>query len=256
MNAIELDIMRGMVSILNEANEAFRNGKPIMSDEQFAVRSNDLAILEEETGVVLLNSPHCTIDVRSIIKVLENKNDRLKEYQDVNDIVEFSNQKELIAHVDVCGLGMVITYINGCIDNIQVNNVDEHVLDAICSLSIPCCISKNTEYSVVGKLAIADKPAFYATEAINGGCNTLKDNLNEARCLGFDIVQNWNIANLNQKSFQNTVNYIFECLDEENVPCGGIVFKLNDIEYGKMLSVMSGNLYNGIIIKRKEASAS
>ena len=62
MNKIELDIMKGMVSILNEASEAYYNtGNPIMSDEQFDMRLADLKQFEEETGFVLANSP--TINV-------------------------------------------------------------------------------------------------------------------------------------------------------------------------------------------------
>ena len=58
MNAIELDMMRGMVSILNEASNAYYNtGSPIMTDEQFDARLADLKQLEEETGFVLTNSP-------------------------------------------------------------------------------------------------------------------------------------------------------------------------------------------------------
>lgn len=57
MNSIEADIMKGMVSILNEAIEAYHNGKPIISDIQFDTRLDDLKQLEEDTGFVLENSP-------------------------------------------------------------------------------------------------------------------------------------------------------------------------------------------------------
>ena len=50
MNAIEKDIMKGLVSILNEASDRYYNtGNPIMTDEQFDIRLNDLKQLEEET---------------------------------------------------------------------------------------------------------------------------------------------------------------------------------------------------------------
>ena len=58
MNPIELDIMKGLVSILNQANDAYYNtGHPIMTDEQFDARLEDLRQLEEETGFILANSP-------------------------------------------------------------------------------------------------------------------------------------------------------------------------------------------------------
>lgn len=245
MNQIELDIMKGMVSILNEAES-------IMTEEQIAVRSNDLAILEAETGVVLLSSPNCAVDVLSIVNVLEVKNDKLKEYQDVKDIIELSKQKEMFAYVDADGLDMIVTYTNGHIESIQVESINEAILESISALGIPYCRPEIANYSIKGKLVILDNPVFYATEIIAGGCNKLKDNLIIAKSIGFDVVPNWCFTTLNPKSFQNSIDYIFEYAEEDGVPCGGIVFKPNDIEYGKMLSVMSCDACNGIIMRKKE----
>ena len=253
MNAMELDIMRGMVSILNEASKAMNGGSPIMSDEQFAVRSNDLAILEAESGVVLLNSPNCAVDVRSMIKALEDQYGSLKEYQSVNDIIEFSNNKELIAYIDIIGLDMVVAYTNGYMNSIQINSTDECILDAICNLNIPYCITKKTDYIVKGKLVTYGKPEFYATEIIQGGQSTFKDGLDESRYLGFDIVQNWSISNLNPKSFQRSIDYIFERSEEDGVACNGIVFKLNNTEHGKMLGVMTNSAICGVVVKKEGA---
>ena len=51
MNKMQLDIMKDMISILNEASGAYYNtGTPIMTDEQFDTRLEDLRQLEEETG--------------------------------------------------------------------------------------------------------------------------------------------------------------------------------------------------------------
>ena len=245
MTHIELDIMKGMVSILNEA-------KSIMTEEQLANRLNDLAILESETGVVLLNSPNCTVDISSIVNALELKNDRLKECQDIKDIAEFSNKREMIAYMDVNGLDMVITYANGYIDSIQIESVDNIVLESVFSLGIPYCNPAMVDFCIKGKLVILDNPVFYVTEIINGFCDTLQGNLRIARDLGFDIVPNWSFATLNPKSFHNSVNYIFENAEEDGIPCSGIVFKLNDIEHSKMLSVMSCDACNGIVMRRRE----
>ena len=252
MNQIELDMMRGMVSILNEASKAYYNGSPIMTDEQFDMRSSDLVMLEAETGVVLLNSPYCKIDVQSIIKASEAQNDRLRECQDIKDVIEFFNQKEMVAYIDIDGLDMFITYTNGRIVNIQIDSANDCVLSAICNLDIPYCIPKTADYIIKGKMVISDNPVFYATDIVQGGYNTLNGNLSELKDLGFNVIQNWNVANLNPKSFQSGINYIFEYAEEDGLPCNGIVFKLNDIEYSKMLNIMSCDFYDGVIMKRKE----
>lgn len=248
MNPIELDIMKGMVSILNEA-------KSVMTEEQFAVRSNDLVLLEAETGVVLLNSPNCAVDVRSIVNELEIKNDRLKEYQDIKDIVELSNQKELLAYVDVDGLDMIVTYTDGRIESIQIESVNDTVMESVLAVGIPYCSSEIANCNIKGKLVILDKPIFYVTEIINGGSNMHKNNLSIAMGLGFDVVPHWSFTTLNPKSFQGSVDYIFDYAEEDGIPCNGIVFKLNDIEHGKMLRVMSCDFYDGIIIRKKEVES-
>lgn len=57
MNQIEFDFMKGMVSILNEAAEAYYKGEPIITNEQYDVRIEDLKQLEKETAIMFVNSP-------------------------------------------------------------------------------------------------------------------------------------------------------------------------------------------------------
>ena len=72
MNQIELDMMKGMVSILNEACDAYYNtGNPIMTDEQYDMRLEDLRQLEEETGVVFANSPTQRVGYRVLTELKE-----------------------------------------------------------------------------------------------------------------------------------------------------------------------------------------
>lgn len=253
MNAIERDIMTGMVRVLNDIINIYdESGVTIMTKEQFLSRLEDLVQLEAETGVVLLNSPNCAIDVRSIVNILKTKNDRLKEYQDVNDIIEFSNQKELFAYVDVDGLDMIVTYENGYIKDMQIESVNNTILESVCALSVPCCNPEIVDCSIKGKLVISDRPVFYVTEILNGDCNTFQGNLHIAKDLGFDTVPNWKFSTINQKSFQSSIDYIFENAEEDEIPCNGVVFKFNDIGYAEMMSVMGNGFYDGIIYKRKE----
>lgn len=63
MNSIELDFMKGMVSILNEVSEVHSTtGNMIITNEQYNTRLKDLRQLEEETGVIFANSPTIKLD--------------------------------------------------------------------------------------------------------------------------------------------------------------------------------------------------
>jgi DNA ligase (NAD+) len=79
--------------------------------------------------------------------------------------------------------------------------------------------------------------------------------LNEARKLGFDVVPHWfnNTANgLNPNNLQGNIDYVFDYAKEEGLPCDGVVFKFNDIEYGKSLGKTEHHFRNGIAYKAKD----
>jgi DNA ligase (NAD+) len=92
-----------------------------------------------------------------------------------------------------------------------------------------------------------------AWDVIEGGStNYLKCNLDEARYLGFEVVPFWSATNLDPKKLQGTLDYVFEYASEEGVPCDGVVFKFDDIEYGKSLGNTSHHFRNGIAYKAKD----
>jgi DNA ligase (NAD+) len=93
---------------------------------------------------------------------------------------------------------------------------------------------------------------FYAWDVINSSENSLSKNLNEAKELGFDVVPFWSVLNLDAKKLQSTLDYIFDFAEEEGLPCDGIVFKFDDIEYGKSLGATSHHFRNGIAYKAKD----
>lgn len=69
MNQIEFDFMKGMVSILNEVAEVYHNtGEELITNEQYNVRLEDLKQLEEETGIVFIDSPTVKISNDTIAK--------------------------------------------------------------------------------------------------------------------------------------------------------------------------------------------
>ena len=243
MNAIELDIMKGLVSILNEASNAYNLGKPIMSNEQYDTRLSDLKQLEDEAGFMFVNSPTCKKDLKSIIEAREFKDDNLKECNNVEDVIEFSNQKEMVLLADITGLDMLVTYKNGFLTSIQIENINMDTYDLVKAANIPYRINKDGDYSVYGKVTLSNKPTFYVANIIKGGTNSLKDNLNEMKELGFDIILFWVANNLNPKKLQSTIDYVFDYIEEDCMPCNRIVFKFDNIKYGN-ISNFSGCYYS------------
>ena len=295
MNSIEKDMMLGMINILNEASIAYYSGNPIMSDEQFDMRLKDLQQLEEETGIVFSNSPTQTVGAKILSELPEVEHHHLmlslEKCHSVDEIIKFSNNKELIASIKCDGMSLSLTYEDGILIRAETrgnghigNDVTEHVKQF---LNVPYKIDKTNTYIVDGEAVIFDenfaeinqnneyknsrnliagtlnsldtsvvaerRARFIAWDVIQGGnSNSLKDNLSEAESLGFSVVPFWSNINLEPKKLQNTLDYVFEYASENGYPCDGIVFKFDDIEYGKSLGNTSHHFKNGIAYKAKD----
>lgn len=296
MNEIELKMMRGMVDILNEASEAYYNtGNPIMSDEQFDTRLEDLRQFEEETGFILVNSPTQRVGAKVLTELTEVTHTSpmlsLEKCHTVNELIKFANGKELVASIKLDGLTCRLTYKNGLLVRAETrgngyvgSDITEHVKHF---KNVPLKIDKSGVYVIDGEAIITDddfaeinKDGEYKNsrnlasgtlavldtslvakrrlrligwDVVEGGCsNSLKDNLNESSLLGFDVVPHWVVTSLDPNKLQNTIEHIFDYAKEEGFPCDGIVFKFNDIEYGKSLGATSHHFRNGIAYKAKD----
>lgn len=299
MNQIELEMMRGMVSILNAASEAYYNtGEPIMTDEQFDARLEDLRQLEAETGFIFANSPTQRVGAKVLTELKEITHSHpmlsLEKCHSTEEVIEFANNKELVASIKLDGLTCSLTYRNGILASAETrgdgyvgSDITEHVKQF---KNIPFKINKEETYIIDGEAIITDEDfaeinkdgkyknsrnlasgtlsvldtslvskrrlKFFAWDIIEGGNNNLKDNLNEAKELGFDVVPFWFVPNssnaLNPKNLQSNIDYVFDYAKEEGYPIDGVVFKFNDIEYGKSLGATSHHFKNGIAYKAKD----
>lgn len=299
INQIELDMMRGMVSILNEASDRYYNGKsPIMTDEQFDMRLADLKQLEEETGVVLSNSPTINVGYRVLTELNEITHSHpmlsLEKCHTVDELLKFMNNKDTIASIKLDGLTCSLTYKDGVLVSAETrgngyigSDITEHIKQF---KNVPFKINKDGTYIVDGEAIINDEDfaeinkdgeyknsrnlasgtlsvldtslvakrrlKFFAWDIIEGGGNSLGENLNEAEALGFEIVPFWYNANspaaLNPNNLQSNIDYVFDYAKENGYPCDGVVFKFNDIEYGKSLGATSHHFKNGIAYKAKD----
>ena len=298
MKPVELDIMKGLVSLLNEASDRYYNsGNPIMTDAQFDARLEDLRQLEEETGFVFANSPTQNVGAKVLTELQEVNHIypmlSLEKCHTVEELIKFANNKELVASIKLDGLTCRLTYENGLLVRGETrgngyvgSDITEHVKQF---KNVPLKINKKGTYIVDGEAIITDEDfveinksgeyknsrnlaagtlsvldtslvakrrlRLLAWDVIEGGGNSLNDNLDEARWLGIDVVPHWfnNTTNgLNAKNLQDNIDYVFEYAKEEGLPCDGIVFKYNDIEYGKSLGSTNHHFRNGIAYKAKD----
>ena len=295
MNTVERQIMLGMIDILNHASEAYYAGKPIMTDVQFDARLEDLKQFEKETGVIYSNSPTINVGAKVLSNLPEVEHNHLmlslEKCHTPQEVVDFSNGKELVASIKLDGMTVSLLYKDGILvrgesrgNGYIGNDITEHIKRF---LNVPLKIDKKGLYIVDGEAVILDddfteinknneyknsrnliagtlssldtsvvsqrKAKFIAWDVIEGGnSNNLVDNLQEAANLGFDIVPFWRVNNFKTNTLQGGIDYVFNYAAENGYPTDGIVFKFNDIEYGKSLGATSHHFKNGIAYKRKD----
>lgn len=300
MNKVELELMKGMVSILNECAEAYYNtGHSLISDEEYDMRLEDLREMEEEMGFSFSNSPTHNVGARVLTELREVTHAypmlSLDKCHNVDELLKFINNKETVASIKLDGLTCRLTYKDGRLalaetrgNGIVGSNITEHVRQF---LNVPMKIQKDDVYIIDGEAIILDEDfseinqngeyknsrnlasgtlsvldtslvakrrmRFYGWNVVEGGSNSLKDNLAEAKFLGFDIVPHWFNGNnsyaLNPDNLQSNIDYVFEYARDNGYPHDGVVFKYNDVEYGKSLGNTSHHFRDGIAYKAKDA---
>lgn len=151
------------VEELNKASEAYYNtGQPIMSDAEFDNKLEELRQWEEETGIVLSNSP--THNVGAIVldnidKVIhESPMLSLSKCHSAEEVEQFAKGHALVGSVKLDGLTCRLIYKdgelikaesrgNGTIGNIITDHVKQF-------LNIPLHINKEGTYVIDGEALI------------------------------------------------------------------------------------------------------
>lgn len=280
------------IKLLNVASDTYYNtGQPIMSDAEFDNKLEELRQWEEETGIVLGNSPTQNVGAKVLnnIKEVTHKTPMLslEKCHSVEEIYKFANGHDLVASVKLDGLTVRLTYEDGNLilaesrgNGIVGSDVTEHVKqftnvplhinkegtyvidgEALIKLDDFAEINKIGEYKnsrnlAAGTLSSLDtsvvkyrKLSWYAWEVENGYKNkSFSRSLTDAQNLGFDVVPFANLS-LALMSVNEAIECFLEIAKEKFLPQDGVVFKFDDIEYGKSLGNTSHHFRNGIAYK-------
>lgn len=281
------------VKLLNEASEAYYNtGTPIMSDAEFDMKLEELRQWEEETGVILSNSPTHNVGAKVLDNIKEVTHKlpmlSLEKCHSVEEIIKFANGHNLVGSVKLDGLTVRLTYENGDLilaesrgNGTIGSDVTEHVKqftnvplhinkegtyiidgEALIKLDDFSEINKNGEFKnsrnlAAGTLSSLDtsvvkdrKLSWYAWEVVEGdNNNSFYKRLLNAQDLGFDAVPCYDITINEFNQLQMDIDNFINFAEKEYLPQDGVVFKFDDIEYGKSLGNTSHHYRNGIAYK-------
>lgn len=113
----KLERIKQLIKDLNNASYAYYNQIPIMPDYEWDKMYDELINLEEETGIVLSNSPTHNVgySVADELKEVEHNHPMLSldKTKSVDELIEFIGNKDCFLSVKADGLTTSLHYING-----------------------------------------------------------------------------------------------------------------------------------------------
>lgn len=212
----------------------------------------------------------------------------LDKCHSVEEVMKFSNNHSLVGSVKLDGISCRLIYKNGefirgesrgngeegnditeLVKQFQnvplhINKEGAYIIDgeALIKLDDFAEINKNCEYKnsrnlAAGTLSSLDtsvvkqrRMRWYAWEVVeeSNNCNSFFERLNEAYFLGFETVPFANLT-IAEMPVDEAIEYFLDVAKDQNLPQDGVVFKFEDIEYGKSLGNTSHHFNNGIAYK-------
>lgn len=163
-----------------------------------------------------------------------------------NDITEAVKQfKNIPLHINKEGIYVIDGEALIKLDDFENVNVDGEF--------------KNSRNLAAGTLSSLDtsvvksrKLSWYAWEVVEGykeEVNSFYLNLIEANTLGFDVVPMCDVSTYEFNNLQKIIDSMLKIAEEKFLPQDGVVFKFDDVKYGKSLGNTSHHFRNGVAWK-------
>lgn len=273
----KIDIVK-RVKELNTASEAYYNSdNPIMSDYEFDCKFDELKKWEEETGIVLSNSPTQNVgyDVVSNLEKTTHPHPMLSlgKTKSVDDLIKFSSGKDCVISLKMDGLTVLNSYDNGTLQksetrgNGEVGEIITH--NARVFDNFPINIPFDRKFEIEGE-AIITKDDFerintngeYKTcrNLASGSVRQLDSKIAKDRHVhfvawkvpfglttyteGFRIAKDYGFEvvpyvtyNSNTDNIDAKIEQLKTIAEEKLYPIDGLVISYNNVEYGKSLGM-------------------
>lgn len=281
----ELERIKFLTEYLNKTTKEYDEDNPSISDKAWDELYFELKDLEDKTGIIMVDSPTQIINyqVVNFLEKIEHNHSMLSldKTKEIDEVSAFLGKHEYIAMCKMDGLTCSLHYQNGNLvsaetrgngvvgENIlhnarvissipnKIKYTDELIVDGeiICSYADFEEFSseyKNPRNFASGSIRLLDskecakrKLQFVAWDVINGFEEvTLHGKLQHLKMLGFTIVPYAEWCSVNEG-----IEYVQNRAKELGYPIDGVVFKFDNIEYGKSLGATSHHFKNAIAYK-------
>ena len=162
MNEKDVVKIKYLVSLLNKYSDAYYNGTPIATDEEYDKMYEELKTLEKETKIIFSNSPINKVgyEVKSQLNKIEHVTPMLSldKIHSVEDIVKFKGDKNLILSLKEDGLTVRLTYKSGKLDKAETRGDGKIGMDITHNipafLNVPMSVDYMDELIIDGEAII------------------------------------------------------------------------------------------------------
>lgn len=266
-----------VVQLNTYRNAYYNNSESQISDYEYDNLFDELKQLEDETGVIMSNSPTQTVgyEVKSKLEKVKHSHPMLSldKTKDVNDLIAFSSGKDCIVSLKLDGLTILNTYNNSTLVQAETRGNGEEgeivTHNARVFDNLPSSIPYDNKFEIEGE-AIITQSDF---EKINingeykncrnlasGSVRQLDSNVTKDRhvrfiawkipfgvtaySIGFDIAARYGFEVVPYEKYNSSkddIRVIIEKLKtvarEKGYPIDGLVITYDNIEYGKSLGM-------------------
>ena len=281
--------MKKLIQQLNQANNEYYNfGESSLSDLEYDLLFQKLKEMEQNTGIIYSNSPTCKVGYPVLnklnkVEITDKPMLSLQKTKDEKELFLFKQKNKVLGMIKCDGLSVRIIYINGKISLAHTRgngyvggDITEHIKtfsnvpltipykgkyiidgEAIIKTDTFNELLKNYQYNfsnsrnaACGSLNLLNMEevkkrqlSFIAWDVIKGDLsNSLKDNLLQAQQYGFEIVYFTDNINITNQDIQKKAK-------ELNIPCDGIVWRYDDINFYTSLGATEHHCLGAIAFK-------
>jgi DNA ligase (NAD+) len=280
------DEIKELIDKLNYYTKKYDEGQPEISDKEWDDMYFQLQTLENSYGIYYEDSPTQKVNFQIVNKLNKIEHNHkmlsLDKTKSIDEVENFLGEYSYLAMLKMDGLTCSLRYVDGKLVSAETRGnglIGEDILhNALVVKNIPNKINYREELIVDGEIickyddfkefeneyanprnfasgsirlldaAECSKRnlSFVAWEVVKGfeKYNTFSDRLNSLDSLGFTVVDNCSINDIS-----SDIDLLKFYTEKHNYPIDGIVFKFNDIKYGKSLGETGHHFKNAIAYK-------
>ena len=274
----KINRLKELTEQLNHYRDSYyNNSESLISDKQYDDLFDELQVLEEETGIVMSNSPTKTVgyEVKSKLEKVKHSHPMLSldKTKSTDDLIKFSDGRDCIISLKLDGLTVLNTYDNGVLRQSETrgNGEEGEIITHNAKVfdNLPLNIPFDRKFEIEGEAIITQ----YDFEKINtngeykncrnlasGSVRQLDNNITKNRHVrfiawkipfgvttyskGFEIAAQYGFEvvpyvkyNSKYDDIEKAIEVLKSIAKEKSFPIDGLVITYNNVEYGKSLGM-------------------